>query len=63
MLSDACCSGLFLPSLATVKGVNADAIPTGGVGGGKGAADRLNSHLHPSVIPSFSPRPLLEANS
>ncbi|XP_030234798.1 WD repeat- and FYVE domain-containing protein 4 isoform X1 [Gadus morhua] len=25
--------GLFLPSLATVKGVNADAIPTGGVGG------------------------------
>ncbi|CAL8256627.1 unnamed protein product [Lota lota] len=24
---------LFLPSLATVKGVNADAIPTGGVGG------------------------------
>lgn len=29
------CSCLFLPSLATVKGVTADSIPTGGIGGGK----------------------------
>lgn len=26
---------LFLPSLATVKGVSADSISTGGIGGGK----------------------------
>lgn len=26
---------LFLPSLATVKGVSADSIATGGIGGGK----------------------------
>lgn len=26
---------LFLPSLATVKGVSADSIPTGGIGGGE----------------------------
>lgn len=29
------CSCLFLPSLATVKGVTADSVSTGGIGGGK----------------------------